>query len=262
MAEDVDTASGYSVMPLQGVPEIEPGDQLLDHIGTALSSSSIQLEDGDILCIAHKAVSKAEGSVQSLSEVKVSDRARELAAKLDKDPQVVEVVLSQSREVVRAEHGVLICRTYHGFVCANAGVDSSNSGDSDRVILLPKDPDRSARKLRQQLSEKYGVKVGVVITDSFGRAWRVGQVDTAIGIAGVKPLADLRGNNDRDGRELQASMPAVADQLAAAADLARSKSSGTPFVLVRGLSSLLMVKEEQSAATTSLVRPASEDLFT
>jgi coenzyme F420-0:L-glutamate ligase / coenzyme F420-1:gamma-L-glutamate ligase len=204
--------------------------------------------------IAHKVVSKAEGRVRDLAAVEPGERARELAASHDKDPRLVQVVLDETATLLRADHGVFICETHHGLICANAGVDRSNAPE-DHAVLLPADPDRSARELRARLPGR----PAVVISDSFGRAWRVGQVDVAIGAAGVVPLEDWRGRVDRGGRELSATALARADALAAAADLARAKDAGQPAVVIRGLERL--VTDEDGPGAASLRRPAGKDLF-
>jgi coenzyme F420-0:L-glutamate ligase/coenzyme F420-1:gamma-L-glutamate ligase len=209
---------------------------------------------GDVLVVAHKVVSKAEGRVRDLAAVDPGERARELAAEHDKDPRLVQVVLDETATLLRADHGVFVCETHHGLICANAGVDRSNAPE-DHAILLPADPDRSARALRARLSGR----PAVVISDSFGRAWRVGQVDVAIGAAGLQPIEDWRGRTDRSGRELGATALAAADAIAAAADLARAKDAGQPAVVIRGLDRL--VTEEDGPGAATLRRPASEDLF-
>ena len=209
-----------TVTPVEGLPEIGAGDDLAQIIVGGLGSEE-SLRQGDVLVIAHKVVSKAEGRTRSLAEVQPQARAHELAAQLDKDPRQVQVVLDETREVLRAARGVMICVTHHGFVCANAGVDASNVPGEDTVLMLPVDPDRSARALRERLRELTGVAPAVIITDSFGRAWRIGQCDVTIGCAGMAPLEDWRGRRDAHGRELRATWIAVADELAAAADLAR-----------------------------------------
>jgi coenzyme F420-0:L-glutamate ligase/coenzyme F420-1:gamma-L-glutamate ligase len=204
-------------------------------------------------------VSKAEGRIRCLSDIEPSKRARELARELGKDARRVQVVLDESTSVLRAARGTLVCVTPHGFVCANAGVDASNVVDPEAVVLLPRDPDRSARVLRRRLRELTGAAPGIVISDSFGRAWRHGQSEIAIGCAGVSPLEDWRGRRDTTGRELRATWIAVADQAAAAADLARRKDSREPVVLVRGLER--HVTADDGPGATALVRPAEEDLF-
>jgi coenzyme F420-0:L-glutamate ligase/coenzyme F420-1:gamma-L-glutamate ligase len=235
---------------LPGIPEVRPGDDL-----AALLRGRLELGPNDVLVVAHKVVSKAEGRVRRLAGIEPSERARELAAEHDKDPRHVQAVLDESAELLRADRGRLICRTRHGFVCANAGVDQSNTGEPDTVILLPEDPDASARDLRDAL----GVGA-VVITDSWGRPWRQGQVEVAIGSAGLRALVDHRGWPDRDGREMAASVIAVADEVAAAADLVRKKASGEPAVRVQGLGELLT--EEKGDGAAALVRPPEDDLFT
>jgi coenzyme F420-0:L-glutamate ligase/coenzyme F420-1:gamma-L-glutamate ligase len=242
---------------LEGLPEIRPGDDL----GALIASTAEpeELQAGDVLVVAHKAVSKAEGRLRGLAAIEPSSRANDLAHQLAKDPRQVQAVLDESRVVLRASHGVLICVTHQGFVCANAGVDASNAPDAETVVLLPRDPDASARRLRGRLRELVGTGPGVLITDSFGRAWRHGQVDVAIGCAGVAPLEDWRGRLDATGRELRATWLAVADQLAAAADLARRKDGRQPVVLVRGAAR--HVTEDDGPGAAALIRPEAEDLF-
>ena len=209
--------------------------------------------------IANKAVSKAEGRVRRLAEVEPGERARALAAEHDKDARLVQAVLDESVELLRAEAGVLICVTRHGLVCANAGVDQSNATGEGELVLLPEDPDRSARELRERIAALTGARPGVLVTDSFGRAWRMGQTDVAIGAAGVVALDDWRGRPDGFGRELRVTAMAVADAAAGAADLARGKDSRQPAVLLRGLGSHVTTEDGPGAA--SLRRPADEDLF-
>ncbi|HEY5318814.1 MAG TPA: coenzyme F420-0:L-glutamate ligase [Solirubrobacteraceae bacterium] len=247
-----------TVAALAGLPEIERDADLGALIASA-SQGDLTLEAGDVLVIAHKALSKAEGRVRALADVAPGERARSLALQHGKDPRHVQVILDESREVIRAAHGVLICVTHHGFVCANAGVDASNAPQADTVIMLPRDPDASARALRARLQTLTGVRPGVVITDSFGRAWRLGQCDIAIGCAGISPLEDLRGRSDRAGRELHATVVATADELAAAADLARSKDTGQPVILVRGAAR--HVTDADGPGAAALIRPAEADLF-
>ena len=240
---------------LPGLPEVRHGDDL----AALLRAAAGALADGDVLVVAHKVVSKAEGRVVALAAVEPGERARALAAEHGKDARVVEVVLRESTEIVRSRPGVLICRTRHGFVCANAGVDASNAGAPGELTVLPADPDASARALRRRLRELSGVAPAVVVTDSFGRAWRVGQCDVAIGVAGLAPVDDWRGRRDAGGRELAATVVAVADEAAAAADLARAKDAGEPAVLVRGLER--HVTDADGPGAAALVRARSEDLF-
>jgi coenzyme F420-0:L-glutamate ligase/coenzyme F420-1:gamma-L-glutamate ligase len=234
---------------LEGLPEVRRGDDL-----PALLRSG-GYEPGDVLVVAHKIVSKAEGALRRLDDVVVADRARELARKHGKDPRHVQVILDESAAVLRAQRGVLICRTHHGFVCANAGVDTSNTPEDGTLVVLPRDPDASARALRAALPSR----PAVVIADSFGRAWRHGQCDVAIGIAGLTVLDDWRGRRDARGLELRATAIAVADEAAAAADLVRDKASRQPAVVVRGLAR--HVTDDDGPGAAALVRPADEDLF-
>jgi coenzyme F420-0:L-glutamate ligase/coenzyme F420-1:gamma-L-glutamate ligase len=247
-----------SAQALTGLPEVHLGDDLAGLIAAAFPAGSPAPDD--VLVIAHKVISKAEGRTRRLSEVTVTERARGLASELGgKDPRHVQVVLDETREVRRAAHGVLISVTHRGFVCANAGVDASNSPDDDTLILLPVDPDASARRLRTALRQRLGVAPAVLITDSFGRAWRHGQVDVAIGCAGLRGLEDWRGLTDARGHELKATWIAVADELAAAADLARAKDAMQPAVLVSGAGRHVTAGDGPGAV--ELLRADSEDLF-
>jgi coenzyme F420-0:L-glutamate ligase/coenzyme F420-1:gamma-L-glutamate ligase len=257
-----------SLRSLSGLPEIRPGEDLARLIADALPAQRppIALQDGHVLVLAQKAVSKAEGAIVELASVTPSKQAQQLAAESEiaggqarRDPRAIQVVLDQSAEILRATRGVLICRTHHGFVCANAGVDASNSPQAETVIVLPQDPDASARRIRVRMRELTGASPGVLITDSFGRAWRHGQCDVAIGCAGIDPLEDWRGRTDAHGRELAATWLAVADNLAAAADLARGKDSGEPAILVEGLERL--VSEQDGPGAAALIRPLQEDMF-
>ena len=244
-----------SAFALRGLPEIERGDDLAALIAAAAG----ELADDEIVVVAHKAVSKAQGRVRRLADIEPGERAKALAAEHAKDPRHLQAILDESSELLRAERGVLIVRTHDGFVCANAGVDESNAPAEDTVVLLPRDPDGAARELRGRLREVTGRAPAVVITDSFGRAWRLGQLDTAIGVAGLTPLDDWRGRHDQRGRELHASVIAVADAVAAAADLARAKDSGEPVVIVRGLGA--HVTEQDGPGAAALLRSRAEDLF-
>jgi coenzyme F420-0:L-glutamate ligase/coenzyme F420-1:gamma-L-glutamate ligase len=246
---------------LSGLPEVGAGTDLAELIAAALEVGRPvrPLRDGQIVAIAHKAVSKAEGAVVDLRKVVPNARARGIALEQGKDPRAVQVVLDQSEEVLREANGVLICRTHHGFVCANAGVDASNSSDPNTLIVLPRDPDVSARAIRKRLHELTGARVGVLISDSFGRAWRHGQCDVAIGCAGLTPLEDWRGREDSAGMELHATWLAVADAIASLADLVRAKDSREPVVIVEGLERF--VSSEEGPGALALLRPLAEDLF-
>jgi coenzyme F420-0:L-glutamate ligase / coenzyme F420-1:gamma-L-glutamate ligase len=243
------------LVALPGLPEIHRGDLLSRLITQAAQRSKISFHSGDVLVVAQKIVSKAEGHVVSLTSVQATPRAQRLAAKLKKDARLVEVILRESRRIVRSDP-VLITETRHGFVCANAGVDHSNVPGENVVTLLPRDPDASARKLAAQLQKATGKTVAVIISDTFGRPWRLGLTNVAIGAAGVPVLLDLRGTLDRDAKPLQATILAVADELAAAAGLLMGKSAGVPVVIVRGYK-----YSPASERATRMIRPLNEDLF-
>jgi len=247
--------SALRVEAVAGLPEVRPGDDL----AALLLEAGLDAGDSDVLCVAHKVVSKAEGRVVDLDDVVASERARALADAHGKDPRHVQVVLDEAAAIVRERPGVLICRTRHGFVCANAGVDASNAGGATRLVLLPQDPDASARALRAALRARTGRAPAVVVTDSFGRAWRRGQCETAIGVAGLRLVDDWAGRIDADGRELRATAIAIADEAAAAADLVRAKDSREPAVLVRGLER--HVTPDDGPGAVALVRAVEEDLF-
>jgi len=252
-------ASRVELIAVRGLPEVGPGDPIGELIAGAIAARGGVLAAGDIVVISQKIVSKAEGRVRDLSRVDPGVRARELADRLGKDPRLVELVISESRELIRAERGVLIVETRTGLVCANAGVDASNVPGDDHVTLLPEDSDASARRIRAELAAAVGVAPAVVIADSFGRPWRLGQTDVAIGCAGLMPLDDRRGRRDREGRELAATEIAIADQVAGAADLTRTKEAGIPACVVRGLDGLVSTPDGPGAR--ALRRPAADDLF-
>jgi coenzyme F420-0:L-glutamate ligase/coenzyme F420-1:gamma-L-glutamate ligase len=249
--------AAITAVALDGLPEIRAGEEPAELIAAAMASGAPATDD--VLVVAHKFISKAEGRTRALSQVEVTERARTLAAELNKDPRHVQVVLDETLELRRATRGVLISVTHHGFVCANAGVDASNSPDDDTVILLPVDPDDSARRLRAGLRARLGVAPAVLITDSFGRAWRNGQVDITVGCAGLAALEDWRGRADARGREMKATWIAVADELAAAADLARAKDGMQPAVLVSGAGH--HVTAEDGPGVLPLLRDPGADLF-
>ena len=254
--------ASISVTAIEGLPEIGPGDDLANLIAMAITDARdprTKITDNDVLVIAHKVVSKSEGRIRRLADVQPGSTAIELAEQLVKDPRHVQVILDESREVLRASHGVLISVTHHGFICANAGVDASNVPGDDALVLLPRDPDASARHLRKRIHNALGANPAILITDSFGRAWRHGQVDVAIGCAGLTPLEDWRGRTDAVGRELKATWIAVADELAAAADLARTKDGALPVIVVHGADR--HVSPDDGPGAAALIRPESEDLF-
>jgi len=238
------------VIPVRGLPEVREGDDL-----AALIAAAAKLADGDIVVVAHKVVSKAEGRVVRLAEVEASAQARDLAA--DEDPRRLEVILRESARVVRARPPLVIAETRHGFVCASAGVDSSNAPEAGTLVLLPVDPDASAARLRARLRELTGAEIAVIVSDSFGRAWRQGTTDVAIGCAGVEPLLDLHGERDATGYELHATVIAVADELAGAAELVRGKLNRVPAAVVRGFG----FEPSGEGTARELVIPPDRDLF-
>jgi coenzyme F420-0:L-glutamate ligase/coenzyme F420-1:gamma-L-glutamate ligase len=241
---------------LEPLPDVRPGDDLAALVAAAAPSD---LGDGDVLVVAHKVVSKAEGRLRELDSIEPGERALELAGEHAKDARLVQAVLDESTELLRARDGVLICETRHGFVCANAGVDQSNASRPGELVLLPVDPDGSARRLRAGVEAARGVRPAVVISDSFGRPWRLGQTDVALGAAGLIALDAWSGRPDAYGRELRVTAIAVADSAAAAADLARAKDSRRPAVLVRGLERYVTAEDGPGAAV--LRRAREQDLF-
>jgi coenzyme F420-0:L-glutamate ligase/coenzyme F420-1:gamma-L-glutamate ligase len=242
------------VRPLSGLGEISEGDEL-----GPLIADAAELAGDDIVVLSQKIVSKAEGRLRRLVDVEVGERATELAERTGKDPALVELILDESRAVVRAEPGVLIVETGSGWICANGGIDSSNLSEPGWVALLPEDADASARSIRAGIREASGASPAVIIADSFGRPWRLGQSDVAIGCAGMKPLDDWRGRRDASGAELEATVISVADEAAAAADLVRDKDSGVPGAVISGLGHLVTADDGPGARAQQ--RPADEDLF-
>lgn len=240
---------------LTGLPEIRRGDDLCEQITNAARKARLRFENGDVLVVAQKIVSKAEGAVVELATIEPSPQAQAIAARQKKDPRLVEVILKESRRLIRTDP-VLIAETRHGYVCANAGVDHSNVPGSNTVTLLPRDPDGSAKTLAAALRKRTGKRIAVIISDTFGRPWRLGLTNVAIGVSGVPVLHDLRGTRDRDGKPLTATILAVADELAAAAGLLMAKSEGFPVVLIRGYR-----YKPSSEPATNIIRPANEDLF-
>jgi len=245
--------SELRVLAVEGLPEIAEGMPLGE-----LIAGRAELVDGDVVVISQKVVSKAEGRIRRLSAEIPGAEARKLAAVLGKEPALVELILEESVEVLRAQRGILIVETKHGFVCANAGIDTSNLAEAGTVALLPEDPDGSARRIRDEIASARPT-VGVVISDSFGRAWRLGQSEVAIGCAGLRPLDDWRGRRDAGGRELEATLIAIADQAASAADLVRDKASRVPAAVVRGIGQHVTAEDGPGAA--ALRRPHEDDLF-
>ncbi|CAA9440298.1 MAG: Coenzyme F420-0:L-glutamate ligase @ F420-1:L-glutamate ligase [uncultured Rubrobacteraceae bacterium] len=244
---------GIELIPVEGFPEVRPGDGLAEMVADAVGDV---LRSGDVLVVTHKVMSKAEGRLVDLRSVEPSALAKEYASRWGKDPRQIEVVLRESRRIVRMDRGVVISETRHGFVCANAGVDASNVPGGDTVCLLPVDPDGSAAKLREALKKQLDIEVPVVVSDSFGRAWRFGITDIAIGVAGMDPLADYRGQNDPHGYPMEASVLAVADELAAAAELVMGKTDGVPIAIVRGYA-----YGRGAGSGRDLLMPPERDMF-
>ena len=248
------TIPSIQLLSLQDLPAIRPGDDLATMLATAARNAGVA--DGDLLVVCQKAISKAEGRIVDLRNVAVSPIAEQLGRELEKDPRIVEVILAETRRIVRMDQKHLIVETQQGFVCANAGVDESNSLDDFTVIVLPEDADASAARLRARLRDQLGFDLPVLVTDTFGRPWREGLVEVAIGVSGFLPMLDFRGKRDLNGRELQHTVVAVADEIAAAAGLLMEKDRGLPSVLVRGYP---WQRGEGSAA--ELLRERSKDLF-
>jgi coenzyme F420-0:L-glutamate ligase/coenzyme F420-1:gamma-L-glutamate ligase len=243
------------LVAIPGLPEILPGDNLANLIVAAARRARISFQNGDVLVIAQKIVSKSENRLANLRDVTPSPKAQQLAATLKKDPRLIQVILSESRRIVRS-HPVLIVETRHGLVCANAGVDQSNIPGDDIVSLLPRDPDNTARKLAARLRRVTRKEIAVIISDTFGRPWRLGLINVAIGAAGVPVLLDLRGSRDHHGKPLHATIIAVADELATAAGLLMVKSAATPAILIRGYH-----YHPANNPAARIIRPAREDLF-
>ncbi|MGH9728274.1 MAG: coenzyme F420-0:L-glutamate ligase [Candidatus Acidiferrales bacterium] len=243
------------IVPLTGMPEIAPGDDLAAIITEAVAQQSLQIAPGSIFVVAQKVVSKSEGKIVRLDSVKPSKRAVRWASKHKRDARLIELALRNAKRIVRMKKGVIITETHSGFVCANAGVDTSNT-PKGTAVLLPEDPDRSARRLKMKLARRFGKPVAVIISDTFGRPWREGLVNVALGVAGIGALMDYRGRHDAGGRVLHATVIAVADELASAAELVMGKSNGIPVVLIQGLAA-----ERSSGSGRDLIRPAKRDLF-
>lgn len=248
--------STIALIPIPDIPQIQPGDDLVSILLDAIDRSKVGLKNGDILVMCQKIVSKAEGAVVDLKTVEPSDFARQIADQWEKDPRIVEIVLRESNRIVMMKNGVVITETKRGWVCANSGVDASNTLADDIVIVLPEDPDKSAKDMRIAIQERRNISIGIVITDTFGRPWRDGLVEFALGVSGFEGLLDLRGGEDLQGRELNHTVISVADELACAAGLLMEKSAAVPAVIVRGYK---YVPAEGNGQV--LIRPAEADLF-
>jgi coenzyme F420-0:L-glutamate ligase/coenzyme F420-1:gamma-L-glutamate ligase len=249
--------SDVRIIGLTGIPEVRSGDDLPALITHVADAQGIAFEDGDVLVVTQKIVSKAEGRIVDLATITPSPFAEKYAAEFEKDARQVEVVLSESRRIVRQQHGVMICETRHGFICANAGVDASNVEKTGTVCLLPIDPDASARAIRKAVDDGFGIDVAVIISDTFGRPWREGHVNFAIGIAGIAPVIDYAGQVDPAGYELRVTQMCVVDELAAAAELVHGKLDRVPVALIRGAT----YTRAEDASIAGLIRPAERDLF-
>jgi coenzyme F420-0:L-glutamate ligase/coenzyme F420-1:gamma-L-glutamate ligase len=245
------------IIGLEGIPEVHAGDDLPALIVAAARAHDIAIEDGDVLVVTQKIVSKAEGRIVDLATVTPSPFARQYADAFEKDARQIEVVLGETKRIVRMQHGVLICETHHGFICANAGVDASNVERTGTVCLLPLDSDASARRIRDAVRAALGVQVAVVVSDTFGRPWREGHVNFAIGVAGIAPLIDYAGQHDPAGYELKVTSMAVADELAAAAELVHGKLARIPVAIIRGAE----YAPSEDAAVGQLIRAAEKDMF-
>jgi len=243
------------IIPVAGLPEILPGDDLVSFVANALRQQDCPAQAGDIFVVAQKVVSKAEGRIVRLADVIPSPGALEWADRWGKDARLVELVLQQSKTIIRMERGIIVTETVHGFICANAGVDASNTAE-ETAILLPENPDRSARTLQARLQDLLGLPIGVVISDTFGRAWREGLVNVALGVAGVPALIDYRGRRDGSGKPLHATLIATADEIASSAELVMGKADRIPVVIIRGFSAAV-----PSGTGADLIRPAERDLF-
>ncbi|MGF1471162.1 MAG: coenzyme F420-0:L-glutamate ligase [Rubrobacteraceae bacterium] len=245
--------TGVEILPVEGIPEVRPGEDLPSLI---TGSAGPRLTSGDVLVVTHKIASKAEGRLVDLRTVKPSALAKRFAIEHGKDPRQTEVVFRESRRIVRMDRGIVISETHHGLVCANAGVDASNVPGEETVCLLPVDPDASAARIRGAILDRLGLEVAVIISDSFGRPWRQGITDVAIGVAGINPLADYRGQNDPHGYPLEASVLAIADELAAAAELVMGKTAAIPAAIIRNYA----YKAGSGTARDLLMEP-ERDLF-
>ena len=248
--------SEIRLIPILVEGEIRPGDNVVQTLLTSLQRNNLQIQGGDVLVIKHKIVSKAEGQVIDLATIKPSPESVAWAMPFDLDPRVIELALRESRTTIRRKNGVLITETHHGFLCANSGIDVSNVDGGRHALLLPKEPDRSAQQIRREVKRQTGISTAVIITDSFGRPWREGLTDFAIGIAGIKPLRDDRGRTDPYGYKLKASVEAVADELASAAGLVCGKLNGIPACIIRGFR-----YETGPGGVRDLLRSPATDLF-
>ena len=253
-------AGEVRILPIAVSGEIRAGESLCARLLAATRSLGLRVQDGDILVVKHKVLSKAEGALVELAGIRASAASRVWARRYGLDARVIELAVRESRRIVRRKRGVLITETRHGFVCANSGVDVSNVDGGKHAVLLPVNPDRSAAKLRQELKKQLGIEIAVIISDSFGRPWREGLTEVAIGAAGIRPLLDYRGRRDPHGYSLHATVDAIADELACAAGLVCGKLAGTPACIIRGFS-YRRENRQRSGGARELIRPAKNDLF-
>ena len=244
------------IIGLTGIPEIVEGDELGNLISTEIKKQHLTLNKGDILVVTQKVISKAEGRIIDLGKIEPSQMAIQIASDYEKDPRHVEVVLRESKRIVRMDRGVIISETHHGFICANAGVDSSNNIDLAKVSLLPENPDASASNIRMSIHMELGVKVGVIISDTFGRPWREGATNIAIGVSGINPIKDYRGQSDLVGYSLKTTTIAIADELAAASELVMSKLDRVPVAIIKGYH-----YDSCESGISALLRKSDRDLF-
>jgi coenzyme F420-0:L-glutamate ligase/coenzyme F420-1:gamma-L-glutamate ligase len=253
-------AGEVRVLPLPVIGEVRAGDSLTEMLLVSAQSSGLRFQDGDILVVKHKIVSKAEGAIVALDQVRPSVASKRWATRYGLDARVTELAVRESRRIVRRKRGVLITETKHGLICANSGVDISNVDGGQCAVLLPANPDGSAAKLRREIRKKAGIDLAVIVSDSFGRPWREGLTEVAIGVAGMRPLVDYRGRRDAHGYPLHATIEAVADELACAAGLVCGKLAGTPACIIRGYA-YFRENRRGSGGARSLIRPAKNDLF-
>jgi coenzyme F420-0:L-glutamate ligase/coenzyme F420-1:gamma-L-glutamate ligase len=245
-----------SIIGLENIREVCEGDDIANLISEAAKKQEIVIENNDIIIVTHKIVSKSEGRIIDLNNIRTSSFAEELSKQLKKDPRLVEVILGETRRIVKMWNKHLITETHHGFVCPNGGIDESNIKGNDKVVLLPRDPDDSAKKIMDRIKELTGSKVAVIITDTFGRPWRRGQINVAIGTAGIAPLMDYRGSKDAYGRMLKVTNIAIADELAASGELVMNKTDNIPVAIVKGY-----ITYKEKGTGKDIIRPSSEDLF-
>lgn len=253
---DQDLSSEIKIIGIEGIPEVKPGSDIASLIANSIQRQGIKIMNKDIIVVTHKIVSKAEGRLVDLKKIKPSDFALKISKYRKKDPRIIEVILRESKRIVKMKRGIIIAETRHGFVCANAGVDKSNVKGKNKVSLLPINPDKSAKFIKDGIKKRLNVDVAVIISDTFGRPWREGQTNVAIGVAGLEPILDYRGKMDSHGYMLKSTAIAIADELASAAELVMGKLKKVPIAIIRGYQ-----YNEGKGSIKSLIRPRSRDLF-